>query len=506
MLGKKIIEPKLLYTVTLEDLVPEDEFYRRVDKILDLNFVYKECEKIYGKTGNPSLDPVVFFKLVLYGHLEDINKDRELIRKASDSLAARLFLGYDIDEELPWHSTISRTRKILPEELFERVFEQILQKCVEAGLVEGSHQTVDSTLVKSNSSLSSLERKSPKMELIDYIKKTMDGNDPPPEEEEANKSEAESEGEEDQKQEKDSLGDNDQFSIIINEKKPKRKSCSNNEYVSRTDPDSKIARKPGKLTDLYYSTHYSVDSSNSIITNVLTTTADKGDCEVLIEITERIIRRLKEFGLSVESIGTDKNYCSGENLRELEKLGIIPYLPTQRHPNTRGGIDRKEFKYNKDEDRYSCPGGKTLSYRYTTKKGVYIYAASKRGCSSCLLKPKCGTGKQPRRVQHTMYREEYERLAKRLKTPFGKKIQKLRKIGVERLFAEAKENHGLRKYMTRGLSKAMKKSLMIATVQNLKRLMKNEKQKSNGVMSQVITKSEVLLMESYYNFSVENSI
>ena len=82
----------------------------------------------------------------------------------------------------------------------------------------------------------------------------------------------------------------------------------------------------------------------------------------------------------------------------------------------------------------------------------------------------------------------------------------MRKIGVERLFAEAKENHGLRKYMTRGLSKANKRSLMIATVQNLKRLIKTEKQRSNGTMKQVIKKSEELLMEFYYNFVLENSI
>ena len=269
---------------------------------------------------------------------------------------------------MPWHSTISRTRKILPRELFEKVFEQILRKCVEAGLVEGSHQTVDSTLVKSNSSLSSLERKAPKMEFLDYVKKTMDQNDQSLDEEETNKSEGESGGEKDENKEKDRLGDNDQFSIIINEKRPKRKSCRNDEYVSTTDPESKIARKPGKLTDLYYSTHYGVDSANSIITEVLTTTADKGDSDLLIEM----IRRLKRFGLSVESIGTDKRYCSGKNLRELEKLGINPYLPSQRHPNTTGGIDRKEFKYEKEKDHYSCPGGKILSRRYTTKRGVYI--------------------------------------------------------------------------------------------------------------------------------------
>lgn len=502
MLGKKKIEPKLLYTVTLEDLVPEDEFYRQVDKILDLNFVYKECAEIYGKTGNPSLDPVVFFKLVLYGYFEDINKDRELIRKASDSLAARLFIGYDIDEELPWHSTISRTRKLLPGKVFEEVFKQILRKCSEAGLVEGSHQTVDSTLVKSNASMESLERKSPKIELMEYIKNTVDENEPRKEEESSDKAESESAGVKDEEEEKYYSEDEEQLSLIINENRPKRKKCSNDDYVSRTDPDSKIARKPRKLTDLYFSTHYSTDSANSIITDVLSTTADKGDDDLLVEIANRILCNLEELGLSLNSIGTDKNYCSGENLRELEKLSIIPYLPSQRHPNTKGGIDRDEFEYNKKENHYCCPMGKTLSYRYTTKRGAYVYAASNKDCKGCSLKPKCSPGKNARKVQHSKYREEYERLSKRLKTPFGKRVQKLRKIGVERLFAEAKENHGMKKYMTRGLSKAMKNSLMIASVQNLKRLIRSEKQKSIGAMTQVIQKSKVLLLEAYYNFTL----
>ena len=153
MMGKKGLEPKLLYSVSIEELVPQDNFYRRVSEFLDLRFVYQECKGIYGKTGNPSIDPVVFFKLVLFGYFENIISDRELMRRASDSLGVRLYSGYDLDEELPWHSTISRTRVTIPEEVFEKLFNKILEMCVENGLVSGEKQSIDSTLIKANASL-----------------------------------------------------------------------------------------------------------------------------------------------------------------------------------------------------------------------------------------------------------------------------------------------------------------------------------------------------------------
>lgn len=171
-MGRKGFESKMFYTITLEDLVPVDNFYRKLGSKLNFGFIYKECRELYGVTGNPSLDPVVFFKLLLYGYFENISKDRELIRRVSDSLAARLFIGYDLDEELPWHSTISRTREIMPEEIFDKLFMVVLKMCVDAGLVQGSNQLVDSTLVKANASLESLERKNPELGLVEYIEKT----------------------------------------------------------------------------------------------------------------------------------------------------------------------------------------------------------------------------------------------------------------------------------------------------------------------------------------------
>ena len=176
MMVVKQLEPKILYSVNIYELVPEDNFYRRLSEFLDLRFVYQECKSVYGKTGNPSIDPVVFFRIVLFGYFENIISDRELIRRASDSLGVRLYLGYDFDEELPWHSTISRTRARIPEEVFEKLFDKILRMCIDQGLVGGEHQSVGSTLVKANASLESLEKKVPKLELSKYIKATKEEN------------------------------------------------------------------------------------------------------------------------------------------------------------------------------------------------------------------------------------------------------------------------------------------------------------------------------------------
>jgi hypothetical protein len=146
-------------------------------------------------------------------------------------------------------------------------------------------------------------------------------------------------------------------------------------------------------------------------------------------------------------------------------------------------MDRKEFRYEKNDDRYICPEGKELRYCYSTKDGSHIYQAKKEDCAHCKLRTKCTSGKTSRRIQHSIYKEEYERLEKRLKTKLGKNAMKHRKTGPEPLFGEAKENHGLSKFMTRGVSKAHKNSLMIAMVQNLKRFMKfSDKNPGKGIV------------------------
>jgi transposase len=447
MVGKKNFEPKLIYKLTLDDLVPQDNIYRLLERFLDLRFLYKECEKMYGKTGKPSIDPIVFFKFQIYGYLENIISDRELVRRVNDSLSARYFLGYDIDESLPWHSTISRTRGLFGKDVFERIFNKVLELCNQSDLIGGKHQTIDSTLVKANASLDSVQRKVPELSVLEYIDRSFEENI-----------------------EAEELKQSEKYN---NEDKPKsgRGPKRNDVYGSKTDPDSRIESKPGKPTDLYYKAQYCADTKNRIITDVSVTFADKDDKYNLIESVDRAVERLREFDLEIGAVSADRGYSQGKNLRELEQRGITAYIPAPKNVNSKGEIDKNKFTFDKAKNIFICPNQQELRYfRYEKDRESLRYSAKKEACSSCPLKKKCCPQAKFRTIRQTIYYEEYERLYKRLKTVEAREAYILRKSISEGLFAEAKGYHGLKKFMTRGLDKAQKRAYIIATVQNIKRL------------------------------------
>ena len=169
MQGKKEYQEKLFASFQLSERVPAHNFYRRLNDVLDLNFLYLLTRPYYGESGQKSIDPIVFFKLCLVGYLENIISDRDLIQHSGMRLDILFFLGYDIDEPLPWHSTISRTRQLYPETVFEEVFTKILSMCVEKGMVSGHTQAIDSAPVKANASMDSLELKVPKEDLEAHL-------------------------------------------------------------------------------------------------------------------------------------------------------------------------------------------------------------------------------------------------------------------------------------------------------------------------------------------------
>lgn len=149
----------MMYQLHLDELVPKDNFYRQLNAALDMHFLYKATEPYYGDEGQESIDPVVFFKICLVGYLNNINSDRKLIEYCSNCLDIRLFIRYDLDEKLPWHSTISRTRQLYGEEVFLELFCKVLSMCVQKGMVRGKRQAVDSAFIKANASMDSLLEK-----------------------------------------------------------------------------------------------------------------------------------------------------------------------------------------------------------------------------------------------------------------------------------------------------------------------------------------------------------
>src|SRR5213082_2202738 len=156
MMGSKGRHFAPLINVSLEELVPADHFYRHLERTLDLSFVREFVQQTYAGKGRPSIDPVVFFKLQLVMFFEGIRSERLLMRHAADRLSVRWYLGYDLNEPLPDHSSLTRIRTRYGAEVFRRFFEQIVEQCQAAGLVWGRELYVDATKFKANASLESL--------------------------------------------------------------------------------------------------------------------------------------------------------------------------------------------------------------------------------------------------------------------------------------------------------------------------------------------------------------
>src|SRR5438105_768591 len=156
MMGTKERRFAPLINVSVEELVPQDHFYRHLERTLDVSFVREFVQQTYAGGGRPSIDPIVFFKLQLVMFFEDIRSERLLMRHAADRLSVRWYVGYDLDEPLPDHSSLTRIRERYGVEVFRRFFEKIVEQCQQAGLGWGKELYIDSTKVEANASLDSL--------------------------------------------------------------------------------------------------------------------------------------------------------------------------------------------------------------------------------------------------------------------------------------------------------------------------------------------------------------
>jgi transposase len=157
MMGAKARRFTPMHACSLDELVPADHFYRHVDRVLDLCFVRDLVQDCYtAGMGRPSVDPRVFFKLQLVMFFEGIRSERQLLRLAADRLSVRWYLGYNLDEPLPDHSSLTRIRARYGLAVFRRFFEAIVEQCQQAGLVWGRELYFDATQVQADASLDSL--------------------------------------------------------------------------------------------------------------------------------------------------------------------------------------------------------------------------------------------------------------------------------------------------------------------------------------------------------------
>ena len=466
MQGKKHYQDKRLASFRLSERVPQDNFYRRLKAILDLQWLYEATKKYYGTEGHKSIDPVVFFKLILIGYLENLLSDRRIIQTVSLRLDMLYFIGYELDEPLPWHSTISRTRQLFGEEIFKQLFLQVLRQCVQKGMVKGKRQAVDSVHVKANASMDSLKEKQIIEDAEAYAGELTEDADEG--EEEARTVSARKHQEVawhhqwKDKAYKGQPGSRDERSKFV----------SNHTHYSTTDPDARVAVKPGKPRQLNYLGQLSVDTASHIITHIQADYASKKDSQCLPSLLQNTKDNLKAVDLKMREALADAAYSSSEALQALKQHHITGYIPNfgQYKPFREG------FRYFPGGDYYKCSQGVKLPYKktYIDSKGYQRkhYRSSPLDCRDCPLRKTCIGRSDFKKIEDTVDKYLYDEMHLRLQTRKAKKMKKLRQATVEPVIGTLVNFLGMRRVNTRGIQLANKCLLMAAVCYNLKRLLK----------------------------------
>ena len=445
MLNRNENRQMKMCVVTLEELMPHEHFLRDLDRCVDFSFIYEKVEALYSNTGRPSVDPVMLVKMLLIGYLYGIESERRLEQEIRVNIAYRWFLGIELDEPVPDHSTISqlRRRKFSGTTVFQDIFDEIVRKCIEAGLVTGKLLLTDSTHIRACARNDLREV----IEVPDTPSEYM------------------------QKLDREAY----ELGLI---KEPVEYDTTKTKQVTKsiTDPDSGLLNRPGKPNAFCYLNHQTCDSENGIITDVFVTPANVSDN---VPHTARIECQISKFDFHTEAICADAGYDSPEIYAAMSQVGIKSYIPIggsgTPHKSIEGKYyDNTEFIYDKEKNIYICPNGKVLSYRsYRKSKGRKIYVSVSSDCKSCPLKEKCiGSCRNYKMIERHLYTDVLAEQRKSINTSEYIEAMRLRKIWCEGNFAHQKEQHNLRRTFKRGIEKITEQCLLSACALNLKRLVK----------------------------------
>jgi transposase len=466
MMGKKDRVFAPLPPISLEELVPPDHFYRHLERTLALGFVRDVVREAYADTGRPSIDPVVFFKLQLILFFEGLRSERPLMQVVADRLSLRWYLGYDLSEPLPDHSSLSRIRQRYGLDVFRRFFEAIVEQCVAAGIVWGKELYLDATKVAANAALASLQpRFAVEAHLAQLFATDDEGDDG--DENDGDADEAGAGGIQ-------ALLPNDlteqaraelaaqaaaRHDWIGRAGRPDRTKSSGpyrrtaDFRVSTTDPDATPMPFGDRGTRLGYQDHYVVDGGRArIILAALVTPAEVQENQPALDLLWWARFR---WHLWPRQVTGDAKYGTVENIAAIERERMHAYFPLSAAGRRPGLFGTTDFVYDAATDTLRCPGGQRLrflSQSETTRRRVYQAPAA--ACAACAFRPRCTTSPRGRRVGRSLEENVLDRVRTYHATePYAKAMRK-RQVWVEPLFAEAKAWHGLRRLRLRGLLNA----------------------------------------------------
>ncbi len=432
--------------VDLEALVPKEHLLRKIEKVMDYEWLYERLDPYYCHTnGRPGTDPVVLIKMVLIQHLFGIPSLRQTHRDIQVNVAYRWFLGYGLLDEIPHFATVSYAFcKRFPEELAEEIFAHILNKALNNRMVDPSIIFIDGTHIKASANKKKFQKEKVAKAAKIYSQQLREEVNA--EREKLGKKPIEDENDED---------DNDT---------PKGGGTAE-KTVSTTDPDSGMFVKGEHERQFAYEAHTACDR-RGIILGVEITAGNVHDSVAWDKVYNTVTSKHE-----VQFVTMDAGYKTPWIAKKTLDDGKIPILPYTRYNGKQDRYKPWEYTYDPVNDTYICPRGGVLRHTTTDKEGKRSYRSTPEHCRNCPCKAKCGANEKGQKLFTTHIWQEYLDLVEQIrKTDRAKDIYAQRKETIERVFADAKEKHAMRYTHHRGLAAVGRWVRLKYAAMNLKKL------------------------------------
>jgi len=466
MMGRQQPPQEKLFVTgfSLERRIRQNHPLRKIIEKIDFTFIYDEVIEKYGHNGNVSVPPPVLLKLMLLLVFYNVRSERELMETLPERLDWLWFLGYDLEDEIPNHSVLSKARRRWGGEIFQRFFERVVKQCVEVGMVDGSKIFIDSSLVEADASNDSViytrDLKSQLSQKYRQLEARLD--------------------------EIPSARETGPYTDV------------NQRYVSSSDPDAAVVRRGD--SKLRYQSHRAVENSG-VITATAVTPGDVNEAHLLMGLARR---HEATTGEKVKTVVADSKYGTINNYLSCRDAGIDAHIPafkggTKKRLKNRGLFMEDRFNYVADRDVYICPAAKELKRRTIHKRSAKIeYMAPKRVCASCELRDQCTRSKSSRTVMRHLRQEELDEMRSKALSRESRRNLKRRQHLCEGSFGNGKR-YGYKRARWRRLWRVEIQDALTCTVQNIMKLLKHRNDRREAVCL-VADRSVVWYVNSVWRF------
>ena len=452
---------KQIEFVCTDDLVPQDHLLRIIDKAIDWSFIYDLVRDKYSPDqGRPSIDPVTLIKIPLIQYLYGIKSMRQTIKEIEVNVAFRWFLGLELYDKVPHFSTFGKnySRRFEGTDLFEQIFQHILEECYRFKLVDPTEVFVDATHVKARANNKKMQKRIAHQEALFYeemLRKEISsdraahGKKPLKDKDDDNHSSG-------------SSGGNDKFEDYTDDVPLDGKTIK----CSTTDPESGWFRKGEHKHVFAYGIETACDK-NGWILGFDVNPGNEHDSRTF----KGLYDKLQNIGM--EKCVVDAGYKTPAIAKLLLDDGVKPVFP-YKAPMTKDGFFKKyEYVYDEYNDCYICPNNQILKYSTTNRDGYKEYKSCSHICEKCEFLGQCTASKNHVKVVNRHVWEEYMEACEDIRQTLGmKELYSHRKETIERIFGTAKENHGFRYTQMYGKARMTMKVALTFACMNLKKLAK----------------------------------